>query len=286
MPTPASDDLPAQIDALLDGREGLYEVVVIGPGGDPDYRRNADEQLESASLYKLLIMVEIYRQIEEGIIALDDPVKLNAGFFKEAGYDDPFDSSYIGKTVTVEELLYPMIAFSSNVAGFALLNLAGNTNINATVAALGLTASEIRWMPALQSRSVGDPLASYAGTTRLAAPADETFNVTNAADMALLFKLLLEGKVVSPEASQAMLDLLADQVVNNRLPALLPPDAVVAHKTGNIDNVVHDAGVVYTPSGPAVIVVLTADALEWQAIEFMRDLALLVYEHRQTHDST
>jgi beta-lactamase class A len=124
-------------------------------------------------------------------------------------------------------------------------------------------------------------LASWASvepTEPLAPTADEAFNVTSAADIALLFRLLIAGEVVSPEASATMLDLLSGQVVNNRLPAKLPADVQVAHKTGNIDNVVHDAGVIFAPAGPVVVVVLTADAIEWEAIEFMQDLALLVYE--------
>ncbi|CAN5585584.1 N/A [soil metagenome] len=272
--------LVSEIDVLVEGREGLYGVVVIDQDGEMVYSLNADRQMQSASLYKLLIMVEVFRQIEDDVIALNYPVVMNRGFFKEAGFDDPFDPSYIGTTVTVEELLRPLIALSSNVAAFALLDLVGNVNVNRTVAELGLAASEIRWMPALETGSLG--LASYAGifrqtSTEPAPTTDEAFNVTSAADMALLFRLLVEGRVVSAEASEVMLDLLAEQVVNDRLPALLPSGTIVTHKTGNIDNVIHDAGVIYTPSGPVVTAVLTEDALEWEAVEFMRELALLVY---------
>jgi beta-lactamase class A len=272
--------LAEDVEALLDEREGLYEVVVIDPDGETVFSLNADEQLQAASLYKLLIMVEIYRQIEEEIIELDDEVFMYGGFFKEAGYDDPFDPSYIGSTLTVEQLLRPMVALSSNVAGFALLHVAGNENINATAASLGLTASEIRWMPALRGSSTDEALASYAWLQPEATSVsvEDAYNVTCAADVALLLRLLVDGRVVSPEASEDMLQLLAAQVVNDRLPALLPDDVVVAHKTGNIDNVIHDAGVIYTSSGPAVVVVLTAGAPEWQAVEFMRELALLVYQ--------
>jgi beta-lactamase class A len=275
-------ELVAEISDLLEGRQGLYEVVVIGPGGETMYELNGDHQVQSASLYKLLIMVEVFRQIEDGVIALDDPVFMYSGFFKEAGFDDRFDLSYVGSTVTVEDLLYPMIAFSSNVAAFALLNLVGNANINQTAAELGMSASEIRWMPTLESGSMevapGTGLASYAGLIWQGPTADEAYNVTDADDTALLFRLLVEGQVVSPSASKSMLDLLAAQVVNDRLPALLPA-GVVAHKTGNIDNVIHDVGVIYTPFGPFVTVVLTEDALEWQAVEFMQELALDVYEY-------
>jgi beta-lactamase class A len=273
-------DFSAEVEALLGEREGHYHVVVIGPGGEPQYRLNDGVQLQAASLFKLLIMVEVFKQEADGWISFEDQVVLHSGFFSEAGYDDPFGPERIGDTATVEELVGPMVMFSSNVAAYALLDLVGNTNINATVAALGMTSSEIRWMPRRVVQGNARDLAQASPESQETPPptADEAFNVTSAADMALLFDLLLKGQVVSPEASEKMLELLTGQVVNNRLPALLPAGTVVAHKTGNIDNVVHDVGVIYTPSGPAVVVVLTADAIEWQAIEFMQELALLVYE--------
>ena len=271
------DAFPDEVDQLLEGRSGQYLVVVIGPNGEPEYRLNDDVQVQAASLYKLLIMVEVLKQVEDGRLELDRPVRLEPGFFVEAGFDDPFDDSYIGSDVNVDDLLLPMVAYSSNVAAYALLDLVGNTNINATAAELGLTASEIRWMPTHRSDHVSDA-ARYAQVPPETPSAEDAFNVTSAADMALLFQLMVDGDLVSPGASERMLEILTAQVVNNRLPALLPPDTDVAHKTGNIDNVVHDAGVIFTPSGLAVVVVLTADALEWEAIEFMQELALLVYE--------
>lgn len=275
------DEFLIGIEHLVEGREGLYQIVVIGPDGEPQYRLNDDVQVQAASLYKLLIMVEVFQQIEDGRLALDQPVRLESGFFVEAGFDDPFDDSYIGSEVPVEDLVRPMVMFSSNVAAYALLNLVGNANINATVAGLGLTQTEIRWMPAHRTGGAepAKSVARYAQVPPETPNPEDAFNVTSAADMALLFRLMIEGNVVSPEASEAMLELLKGQVVKNRLPALLPPGAAVAHKTGNIDNVVHDVGVIFTPAGPAVVVVLTADAIEWEAIEFMQELALLVYEH-------
>lgn len=278
--TGLTTDFAGQVEALLADREGFYAVVAIGPGGAPEYRLNDATQVQAASLYKLLIMVEVYQQAAEGRITLDDAVVLHPGFFSEAGYDDPISTDYIGDSLPVDWLLRSMLMYSSNVAAYALLDLVGNDNVNATAAGLGMTASEIRWMPRRVAGAEGESrdLAALAQQETPSPTADEAFNVTSAADMALLFDLLLRGEVVSPEASAEMLEILSGQVINDRLPALLPADTTVAHKTGNIDNVIHDAGVIYTPVGPAIVVVLTADALEWQAVEFMRELALLVYQ--------
>lgn len=108
--------------------------------------------------------------------------------------------------------------------------------------------------------------------------ADTALNVTTAADIAALYLMLVNGQVVSESASQEMLVLLEDQQINDRLPAYLPEDTVVAHKTGNLDGLVHDAGVIFAPAGPVVVVVLTEDVEEWQAIDLIATVARLAYD--------
>ncbi len=109
-----------------------------------------------------------------------------------------------------------------------------------------------------------------------AANDEGVYNVTSAADMARLFRLLA-GEVVSAEASSAMLNLLVHQAINDRLPAELPAGAVVAHKTGNLPGLVHDAGVIYTPTGPLVVAALSEGVDEAEAAEVIARLGALVY---------
>ena len=92
--------------------------------------------------------------------------------------------------------------------------------------------------------------------------ADNALNVTTAADIAALYSMLVNGQIVNDDASQEMLRLLESQQINDRLPAYLPEGTVVAHKTGNLDGLVHDAGVIFAPAGPVIVVVLTEDVPE------------------------
>ncbi len=108
--------------------------------------------------------------------------------------------------------------------------------------------------------------------------ADAALNVTTAADIAALYLMLVNGQIVSESVSQEMLVLLEDQQINDRLPAYLPEETVVAHKTGNLDGLVHDAGVIFAPAGPVVVVVLTEDLDEWQAIDLIATVARLAYD--------
>jgi beta-lactamase class A len=235
------------------------------------------------------VMVEIYRQREAGVLDFADTVYMDPAFFNE-GEGDVYDESYIGAEVVIDELLYNMVTLSSNVAAYALLELAGTENINATMIDLGLISTEIRWSP-IANAEPAEPMAGYAwlqesDESSPAERADEAFNVTTADDMALLFQLLLEGSVVSSEASAEMLELLDQQQVNYLLPAGLPEDVVVAHKTGTLPGLIHDCGVIYTSSGPVVVAVLIESDYEGEAVEFTQEIAGLAYAFAEQYSSS
>src|SRR5437868_15340265 len=91
------------------------------------------------------------------------------------------------------------------------------------------------------------------------------------------FTLLAKRQLISPAASDRMLARLERQQINDRLPAQLPADVVIAHKTGNLPGLAHDAGIIYTKSGPRVVVAMTWDAPEEEAASFIGSLGELVY---------
>lgn len=302
-PSPTVDDrvaLAARIDALVAATPANVGAVVALPDGTTLYERQPDRVYEAASLYKLGILAEVYRQREAGLLSFDDQVTLYSGFFFEG--DDVYTyANDAGTAAPIGELLRAMITVSSNVAAYALLWVVGTDNVNATLRSLGLTSTEIHWYP-WTGRSNRPDLAmltpggstrsakSVAATTGAAIPdggdavravpgLPDAYNVTSPADMARFFELLLAGKVVSPGASQEMLDLLSDQQINNRLPADLPFGTRVAHKTGDLDFSVHDAGVIYAPRGPIVVAVL-GDEVQNQAavVDFIRRIGRLAFE--------
>jgi hypothetical protein len=96
--------------------------------------------------------------------------------------------------------------------------------------------------------------------------------------MARYFQLLLNGKIVSKTASAEILDILKTQMVDNRFPVLLPAGTEMAHKTGDLDHVVHDVGVIYAPSGPVILVSMAeGDSNDDIPIEIEQRLALIAY---------
>lgn len=352
--------LAERIDPLVAEVPAEVGIVVALPDGTRLYEYQPDRLFEAASLYKLGIMVELYRQREAGRLSFDETITLQPGYYEEGA--DVYGVDAIGMAVPINDLLWAMITASSNVAAHALLDRVGNEAVNTTMAGLGLAQTEIRWQPGYVSSSTpepeskseptpepeserdtpttpgvrstrpgdeptatptspdlsdepaddvsGEPVDSPDATSDLAtarsragrslatpwlatlapgpipttpqlADADSAYNVTTAADMARLFALLLDGAVVSPEASQEMLDLLAQQTITDRLPVRLPPGTRVAHKTGNLPGIVHDAGVIYAPAGPVIVAVLSEDAEdEWAVIELAREVAAIAYESR------
>lgn len=311
-----STELQDEVGALIAGAGGITSAMMV-PNGDVIYENMAYEPMEAASLYKLAVMVELFRERDAGEISFDDQVLLEPHHFAEGG--DVFGEDQIGLLVDVGTLVDAMITASSNVAATALLQYAGTDNVNATVQSLGLTSTEIRWYP----DGTGDPTldedevpfepdesgepeeqdepdlpdepsepeapeTGEAGRNLLRVSpipfaderADNAWNVTSAVDLAIFYRMLLAGEVVSAEASEEMLDLLAGQGINDRLPAYLPAGTVVAHKTGNLEGLVHDVGIIYAPAGPIIVVVLTEDVDEVYAVDMIARIGLLAYELR------
>jgi beta-lactamase class A len=263
-PAAALDALTQQVDALLDGLTGRYRVVVALPNGQRLYSRDEHEPVAAASLYKLGVMLEVYRQREAGSLDFAETLYLYPEFF----IDDEGDGFVPGDSVPVVALLEQMVTASSNVAAAALLDRVGNESINATLRGLGLTETEIRWMPAVAALDKPGSEPADGGPR----------NLTSAADMALLFERLLAGVAVDAVASAQMLALLKSQQVNDRLPALLPPNAVVAHKTGNLPGLVHDAGVIFAPAEPLIVAALSDEVDEAEATEVIAQLGVEVYD--------
>jgi beta-lactamase class A len=232
------------LDSAVAEFNGNAAVVVTGVDTNFRYAKNDDQVFPSASLYKLEVMVEAYRQVAAGRISLDDTtVTVNWDDMSV----DPSDT-LPGTTLSVRDAIERMITISDNGPAHALMRLLDPHNVNATTLSVGMKDTRIN-----------APL-----------PPDEQLaedNTTSARDMERLFSGLATGKIVSPDASAEMLAVLFRQQINDRLPTGLPTDASLAHKTGDLIQVAHDAGLLLTPFGPRVVVVLTSDFSDYGDVE-------------------
>ena len=212
---------------------------------------NAEAWFHAASTMKLAVLLGIYRMVDRGELTLDAPVHVRNKFMSIAGQQlymldinrdsDPELYRHLGRTMPVKQLAYQMITTSSNFATNLLVDVVGVATIQATLAELGIEGVTVL-------RGVEDQAAFDAGLN----------NLVTANGLLRMLRLIADGKAFSEGASRQMLDIMHDQQLKSGIPAGLPEAARVAHKTGNIATVHHDAGIVYLEDRkPYVLVILT-----------------------------
>jgi beta-lactamase class A len=96
----------------------------------------------------------------------------------------------------------------------------------------------------------------------------------------IILRSIAERRAVSAKASDEMIKVMLDQKFNDGIPAGVPPDVKVSHKTGSITKVNHDAAIVYSPGRkPYVLVVLERGIEdEKRAQKLIADISRIVYE--------
>lgn len=212
---------------------------------------NADHYFHAASTMKLAVLLGVFRQVERGELTLDAPVHVRnrftsivnqEPFMLDLGRDaDPDVYGHLGKTLSVRELAYWMITKSSNLATNLLVDVVGIPTIQIALAELEIDGVRVL-------RGVEDTSAFHAGLN----------NEVTANGLLKLLRLVADGKAYSKAASDEMLSIMLEQQYRSGIPAGLPKAARVAHKTGNISTVHHDAGIVYVEGRkPYVLVILT-----------------------------
>jgi len=235
----------ARISLAICDLESGYQILV-----------KPDEPFHPASTIKLAVMMEIYHQAAQGELALDEmlPVKNSfpsladqSEFLLSPDSDSETDLyGHIGEQLSLRDLTRRMIVSSSNLAANLLIEKLRAANITRFMQALGTDDLVIR-------RGLEDKKAYALGMN----------NSATARSLMQILVRLAKRSVVSPAASDEMIAILQLQKFNEGIPAQLPAGVRVAHKTGWIDKVYHDAAIVYPPQhSPYVVVILTSGLSE------------------------
>jgi beta-lactamase class A len=234
----------------------------------------ANLRFHAASTMKIPVMIQIFRDADAGLLALDESLTVHTAFpslvdgtpFLVGKEDDSDTTLYalVGRRTSVGDLLERMITRSSNLATNLLIERVGAERAQRSARALGAWSIQVL-------RGVEDGAAYRAGLN----------NTTTARDLGALLGAIATGRAASRVACDSMLGILGRQEFNEGIPAGLPPGTRVAHKTGWIGGVVyHDAAIVTPPaSGGYVLVVLTA-AVEPDsaAHNLVADVSRLLYQ--------
>lgn len=221
-------------------------------------KNNSEVLIPAASVVKVPIMAAVYYLVEKGELSLDEVIVYKkhhrcggSGIIKNLPYGTKFK---------IKELLELMITISDNIATNMLTERIGFKKLNEIFRNLGLKATNIdRYIMDLKSRTKGIE------------------NYTTAEDIGLLLEKIYKGRLVSRKSSIEMLSLLMKQKISDRIPKKLPEHIVVAHKTGLMKNVCHDAGIVFTNNGDFVICVLTENMNHKIAKNVIAEIAYKTY---------
>jgi beta-lactamase class A len=265
LPVRAAAQTAPRLDDLLDDIPGTTGVIARTMGDGPPFLAIRENELfPSASVIKLAILATVYRAYDAGTAKPSDLVRTRAADL--IGGSDVLAGSPAGKAWSIDALVKAMIEVSDNSASNALITAFGMASVNATMRLAGMTSSRL-------ARHFADVVPVWHRSENVITPADTA---------TLLFEIergTREGiaTIASPQSCRAMIEILLGNEDGSKIVQGLPRGTPCAHKTGEIDGVRNDAGVV-DPLGdaPYVLVVLTRDLRDYAA----GDVGIAAIAHR------
>ena len=273
-PRQTLSELRQQIDQELSKQAGVFAVVFRDLTTGQELLIREREVFHAASTMKTPVMVEVYKQQNQGKLSLQDSILIKTEFssivdgspYQLRPTDDSDSTIYkqVGTKRTLASLVYDMITVSSNLSTNLIIERVGAPNVTQTMRELGAKDIQIR-------RGVEDGKAFQQGLN----------NTTTAYDLMIIFEAIGQEKAISREVSNAMTGILLEQKFNEVIPAKLPKDVKVAHKTGWVTGVRHDSGLVILPDGRKyVLVLLSKEVKDDKAVTgAMATVSALVYQY-------
>ena len=211
----------------------------------------------SASTRKIAIMMATLRAVNAGALSLEQWVAIQAKY--QNNTSGCFQHLRPGFSITLYDLLVMMIVVSDNTCTGTVADMVGLDRVNELCRSIGMTGTTHRYgIPPATDQDVDRP--ADAGRT----------NATTPADVGLLLDLVQQGTEdargagllgCTPELCRLAVDILSWQLLNTRLPALLPEGVKVAHKTGTAGRNFHDAGIVFRGDRPSFVLTVYTDGV-------------------------
>lgn len=247
--------LDPAIRSALDGTKGSYGIAIKNLKSNEKYYANEHKSYEAGSLYKLWVMAVAFKQIQEGILSEDEVLSDDVDSLNKAFNIDPSQAELTEGIITlsVHDALNQMITISHNYAALLLSKKIKLSSVAVFLKDFGFNES-----------SIGTNNGAPASTPN---------------DIALFFEKLYKNQLANEQYTKEMIDLLKNQQLNNKLPKYLPQDIDIAHKTGEINSVSHDAGIVYTPKGDYIIAVLSDTDIPSAAEDRIAAVSKAVYTY-------
>lgn len=250
--------LTSHLRALAAHAPGRVAFDVVDLTGNYHASYDASASMPAASTIKIPVMVEVFRQLQQGRFTLDRHVTL-LDADRDYGWGELCEVR-AGTQYTVRTLLSKMIDDSDNTATNMLIRLVGRRNINVTMQNLGLHSTHLTTDIRTATYYVRYALRS------------------SPADMAILLSRMAREDLIDRWSSREMIAILEGQEHNSLIPEPLPDHVLIAHKTGTLHDTLDDVGVVYASGAPYVIAVMTTDLPDLsQGRTFIRGVSRIAY---------
>ena len=239
--------LESRVQPLVAAHKGKVAVAIKDLSTGETLVLQGDEPMPTASLIKVAVMVEAYRQADAGRVDLAQMIALRA--------EDQVRGSGIltthfspGMQLSLRDAIRLMIAYSDNTATNLVLDKIGLGATAAAMEQIGLPNTKIH-------------AKVFRGDTSIFPDRSRQFGLgsTTASEMLQLLERLHAGQLASESSTQEMLGHLRACEAKNTIPRLLPPGTKVGHKTGSVSAVRTSAGIIDAPRGPLIVVVLTCE---------------------------
>jgi beta-lactamase class A len=259
-----------KINHLFEQTEGSFGIAFKNLQNNDTIFINAHEYFHAASTMKTPVMLEVFNQEKNAKFKVTDSILVKNEFesivdksrYSLSIVDDSDDILYgkIGKKMTIQDLTYEMMTKSSNLSTNILIDKVGAENVTKLLESLNIKENIVL-------RGVEDQKAFEAGLN----------NKTTPYGLMQIFE-----HIASTQAHNSlMMDILFDQKFNEIIPANLPKNVKVAHKTGSIKGVQHDSGIVYLPDGRKYVLILLSKNLknEDDGVKTLAQISKIIYDY-------
>ena len=243
-----------QVRRIASDGGGTYGVAAKNLSTSETVQLHADDVFNTASVIKVLIMVELFRQADNGSVSLEERMALDDRY--RVGGSGVLNEFSSGLSPTLRDLCVAMIIVSDNVATNMLVTKLGLQAVNACASSLGLGQTRLNRLISFAPVGPGE---------------SKELGVTTPGEMQRLYEGLARGSVVSASASAEMLRILSRQHYRASIPRYLPDrfDAVtgesepmIANKTGAVSGVRNDVALLRFKDGREWIIAVFAKELE------------------------
>lgn len=262
--------LKEQIIQLMSITEGQFGIAFKNLQNNDTILINGHEYFHAASTMKTPVMLEVFNQEKQGKFKITDSILVKNEFesivdksrYSLSILDDSDDVLYqnIGKKMTIQDLTYLMMTKSSNLSTNILIDKVGAKNVMKLLASLNIKENIVL-------RGVEDQKAFEAGLN----------NKTTPYGLMQVFEHIAKTQPIN----SLMMKILLDQKFNEIIPAHLPKNVKVAHKTGSITGVQHDSGIVFLPDGRKYVLILLSKNLKNadEGVKTLAQISKLIYDY-------